>query len=72
MKEDTRIIALLKTCAKESYEKADKAVGKVMEVAWLREPEEDLEKFIYWLLLNYYSYCVVKDIEERTERKNEN
>ena len=67
MEEDFRIIELFKENSPAAFEVANKAAKKILRDSVKNIPAGNLENFMFWTLLNYYTYQimqeVIKDIE---------
>lgn len=62
MEEDFRIIELFKKDAPSAFETADKAAQKAMSECLSNVPRGKLENFIFWTMVNFYTYQVVQEI----------
>lgn len=71
--EDFRIIESFKQHSPAAFKSADKDALDALKQIAKKSPKADSENFMYWILINYYTYQVtqeiIKNIEERSKQK---
>ncbi len=68
MGDDFRIIELFKENSPSAFEIADKAAKKSLKDCSNNMPRGYLENFMFWTMVNWYSYQVMQEVVKEIEK----